>query len=50
MTKLIVYPFPLSDGTIIELHLPAEGLSGQDAERLKEYIATLVTDLPGGPE
>jgi hypothetical protein len=37
---LIKYPFPMTDGTLVELHLPAR-LSKQDAERLATFVQTL---------
>lgn len=40
---LIAYAFPLADGRESTLWLPGEGLSADDAERLKAYIDTLVT-------
>jgi hypothetical protein len=38
--QLIKYPFPMTDGTLVELHLPAR-LSKQDAERLATFVQTL---------
>lgn len=40
---LWAYPFPLSDGTIAELHLPPD-LTRRDAERIKQAIDALVID------
>lgn len=40
---LISYSFPLGDGRVTELWLPAEGLTAEDVGRLKAYLDTLVT-------
>lgn len=42
-TKLISFPFPLSNGTIATLYLP-QNLSPRDSERLQAFIKTLVID------
>lgn len=40
-TKLISFPFPLSNGVIATLYLP-QNLSRKDSERLQAFIKTLV--------
>lgn len=40
-TKLISFPFPLSNGTMATLYLP-QNLSSRDSERLQAFIKTLV--------
>lgn len=40
-TKLISFPFPLSNGTMATLYLP-QNLSPRDSERLQSFIKTLV--------
>lgn len=41
--ELVSYPFPLSDGRMVTLQLP-KSLSRNDAERLKTFISSLVTE------
>jgi hypothetical protein len=41
---LICYAFPLGDGRTADLWLPGEGLTADDAQRLKAYIDTLIAD------
>jgi hypothetical protein len=41
---LLACPFVLSDGREIELYLPADGLTADDADRLKRYIDTMVLE------
>jgi hypothetical protein len=53
--SLIAYPFPLKGGQMAQLHLPTQGLDGEDAERLTHFIRALVFDQPaqlnpGSPE
>jgi hypothetical protein len=43
---LIAYPFPLENGQMAQLHLPAQGLDRADAERLTHFIRALVFDQP----
>lgn len=45
--RLISFPFPLSDGTLVTLNLPSS-LSGNDARRLSQFLETLV--ITGGKE
>jgi len=45
---LIAYPFPLDDGQIAKLNLPARGLTESEAARLRQYIDTLVLPEPQG--
>ncbi len=40
---LLIYPFPLSDGTVATLNLP-RNISTADAKRLGAFIGTLVMD------
>lgn len=40
---LIAYPFPLC-GVVAKLALPNNGLSRAEADRLKEYIESLVVE------
>lgn len=41
--ELVSYPFPLSGGQMVTLQLP-KSLSRSDAERLKTFISSLVTE------
>ena len=43
-TALIAYPFPLKNGQMAQLHLPAQGLDKEDADRLTHFIRALVFD------
>lgn len=43
MHELISYPFPLSDGQIVRLHLPMR-LGAKDAKRLISFIETITID------
>jgi hypothetical protein len=43
---LIAYPFPLKSGQMAQLHLPAKGLDGEDADRLTHFLRALVFDQP----
>lgn len=40
----VSYPFPVDDQFVAHLHLPADGLSRSEADRLKLYVDALVTD------
>lgn len=41
MTAMMAYPFPLRDGTLGKLDLPASGLDPRDAERLIEFVRSI---------
>ncbi len=45
-SKLISFPFPMSNGIISTLYLP-QNISQKDAGRLKQFIQTLVVDQEG---
>lgn len=42
-SRMVTYPFPLSTGLMVTLQLP-KNLSRVDAERLKTFIGSLVTE------
>jgi len=44
---LIAYPFPLDDGQIAKLQLPAGGLFESEAQRLRRFVDSLVTQAGG---
>lgn len=44
--SLIAYPFPLKSGQMAQLHLPAQGLDRDDADRLTHFLRALVFDQP----
>lgn len=44
--SLIAYPFPLKSGQMAQLHLPAQGLDREDADRLTHFLRALVFDQP----
>lgn len=44
--SLIAYPFPLKDGQMAQLHLPASGLDAGDADRLTAFLRSLVFAQP----
>lgn len=53
--SLIAYPFPLKNGQMAQLHLPASGLESDDADRLTAFLRSLVFTQPpqlnpGSPE
>lgn len=41
---VIHFPFPLSDGTVVLLQLPKDGLTSEDCDRLENYLRSLVFD------
>lgn len=45
-SKLISFPFPMSNGIISTLYLP-QNISQKDADRLQKFIQTLVVDYEG---
>ena len=44
--QLVSFPFPLDDGGMANLDLPARGLTRGEADRLKRYVDTLVIEEP----
>lgn len=48
--QLVAMPFPLDDGGMANLDLPARGLTRGEAERLKVYVDSLVAGLSGSSE
>lgn len=44
---LLSFPFPLDDGGMANLDLPARGLTRGEADRLKEYVDSLVVGDEG---
>jgi hypothetical protein len=44
------YPFPLSDGVLCELDLPQNGLTEDEAVRLRQFIDALVIEPPTSQE
>lgn len=43
LSKLVAFPFPLSDGTLANLYLPTT-ISAQDAKRMARFVETLVIE------
>lgn len=45
---LVTYPFPLSDGRLIQINLPLQ-LSKSDAERINNFVRSIATDTYQNP-